>query len=402
MEIAVGKAARAANVGKGGLLLGVGGLTLLAYVVTAAAQYHSNGSIARRPLYNWFGFGTDANIGLSFVNDALGHALLQLDARSDQAHSLSAYRQTLETCDGVLRSLVADHPLNGKAIHRLAAVNYELTVLRSSPDSDRTLTLLDLAAARSPRSVDFQLSLASTLFRMGEHESAIRSCVNAVRLRADSADRAIRLMLEYGVTIDDMVRSLPLSPEVLAALKGPFLNSQRGLDYLGLVDNWRGQWSTDLLASFGDACLLLYRPALLAEVLLRLGPLSADPAEARRQYLLGWAAFSQRDFISALRFATNACRLEPQEPAYFEFLGDCEQECGRGSDALAALEGALGRSTQASWTTAQRARIYRKIGQVYESIAMGDKAYDAYRRSLELNPSESIAADRMQHFATTR
>ena len=56
-----------------------------------------------------------------------------------------------------------------------------------------------------------------------------------------------------------------------------------------------------------------------------------------------------------------------------------------------AFQEAIGLLAKKGGAENYRAVLYRKIGQAEEISRRPDKAYDAYRRALELNPEEPVA-----------
>ena len=68
---------------------------------------------------------------------------------------------------------------------------------------------------------------------------------------------------------------------------------------------------------------------------------------------------------------------------------------GRDPDAVEAFREAISLAARAGEGPEARARLYRRVGQAEEKAGHPDRAYDAYRMALRLDPDEPLAKKRI-------
>ncbi len=133
----------------------------------------------------------------------------------------------------------------------------------------------------------------------------------------------------------------------------------------------------------------------VVERLGALGPLAPPETEATRLLQISRAHAALGDPLRAVEAAREAERLVPSAPVA-EQLGGALVEAKDADAAIAAYRRALSRLARDQASAAVRARLYRKIGQAEEAGGAGGRAFDAYRRAVELDPAEPIAARRLR------
>jgi tetratricopeptide (TPR) repeat protein len=298
----------------------------------------------------------------------------------------------------LVRSLDAQ-PASATALAKLAAVRFELSPPLSDPAAREQLRLVRLAGELAPASPLVQLRLADLLLKMGRSDEAGPYLRRTVELDPAQSAAAVRLLAERGTEAGQIARALPPHPRVLAALARSYSVQRRQGDYVALIEQAAGDagWSTPaVLAAYAGACLATGQAERLRQRLDSVGPRDEAPAEAERllQRSRAWIALGQAP--RALEDARAACTLASRSPQQARHLGDVALAAGDAAQALAAYRLALERLARGSGDARQRAELHARIGAAEERRGRGDRAHDAYRTALRLDPLQPQARRRIE------
>jgi hypothetical protein len=306
------------------------------------------------------------------------------------------YRDDVERAASEVRQAIQAFAIDGRATHTLAILRCESELVTGGVGTETCRSLLAIASSRQPRDGDFQLQIADTYLRTGFRTDALQLASRIVAARPMMAPQAVRLLDGYGVSPDELLRTLGSSVDVLVALKDPFLTTGNPADYMSAIERALPRANTNLLAVYEEVSARQDAWDRLRSALTDVGAFGEPRTEAARLRLLGTSRYVANDFEGALDLARHAIELQPVDAKLREFLGDCLAATGRRTDAVEAYHRALALAVAGETSNGQRGRLYRKMGEMYFATGAGDRAFDAYRRALELVPEDEVAATRMR------
>lgn len=294
-----------------------------------------------------------------------------------------------------VRSLRAQ-PSQARALAALAAVRWEL-YRPSSAEELRALEQMVASASRmAPTHAEVQKDLGRLLLAMGRRDEAADYLARAIELDPDCSEEVVETLRSYLFTADEITAALPLRAEVVYRLAEPYSEEGRQGEYLALLDRLlEVSILPRLLERYGTTCLELGRTEQLLRKMDALGERDDPAVEAARlvQRSRAHQAGGRPDLAAG--DARRASDLRPDDAWKAERQGDLELAAGDPEQAIGTYRRALGISARNPGTSFVRSRIYRKIGHAEERRGHPDRAYDAYRRSLELQPEEAHALARV-------
>jgi tetratricopeptide (TPR) repeat protein len=325
-------------------------------------------------------------------------ALQQLDhpvsavARAD----IQAYTRGLLQAESTLKRAVQASATDSRSLQAIALIQYETQLLGVATESNDVRRLLEIARARRPRDVLFQLDIAATYLRIGDPDAALAIAGKAVGTNTKVGPQAVAIFEDYEIAPARVADSLGESSGVLLALKTVFVAHGLLADYMSLLERSLPEASSDVINEYGDLGEQLHELRRVRETLLRIGPLGRTDAEAIRLAVLARASLADLEFVEAETYARRAVSKEPTRSQLHELLSDCLGRLGRNDEALGSLELALVAAVKGGTSNGQRGRLYRKMGEAYERQGRGDRAYEAYRRAIELVPDDTTTSERLQ------
>jgi tetratricopeptide (TPR) repeat protein len=307
------------------------------------------------------------------------------------------YRDELKRAEALLVRSLRAQPAQAHALAALAAVRWELDPPLTPEAVQKHLDMIALASSMAPTYPEVQRQLGELLLKMGRRDEALDYLARTVALDPRLGREVVRLMQDYLFTADQMLEALPRDPQVLAYLDGPFRDESREADYLRLLDEaFESGIDPLLLVRYGNTCLGLGRAEGLLERMTALGEQADEAAEAERLKQRSRAYVALGRLTEAIDDARRALELQPEVPHRAEYLGDVALRAGEHALAEDAFRDSLRLLARAKAGAEVRARLYRKIGQVDEDRGSPDRAYDDYRKALELNPEEPYARRRVR------
>jgi tetratricopeptide (TPR) repeat protein len=346
--------------------------------------------------YAWI-VGPPAKSLTAAASDRVQAGLESLEDTSRPApERIRLYRAELERAEKLLIRSLRAQPAQAGALASLAAVRWELDPPVTPEAVQKHLDMIALASRMAPTFPDVQRDLGELLLKMGRRDEALGYLARTVELDPRHSREVVQLLEDYLFTADEMFEALPRRAHVVAYLERPYLTESRQADYLELLEDALGSGIDPLLLTrYGNACLRLGRADRLLDRMDAFGELAEVEAEAERLKQRARALVVLQEPALAIEAATRARQLQPEVPHRAETLGDVALGAGEHATAEAAYRDSLRLLARAKAGAVVRARLYRKIGQVEEDRGKPDRAYDAYRRALELNPAEPHARKRV-------
>jgi tetratricopeptide (TPR) repeat protein len=382
-------------------LVRVGGLAaLLAYAVLAGAVYSRRADTLSRPLPDagpgWF-TGPPARALSEAAGRLLRGALENLvESQAPAERRDRAYRDDLSRAEQLLIRSLRVQPSQAGALARLAAIRWELRAPPSPEEREIQEGLIHLAARMAPRVPRVHQTIGRLFLKMGRQEEALSYLGRAVELDPERAGSAVHLLRAGFVAPGAIQRSLPDIPPVLEALKGAYFDSGEAAGYLDLLEARLSREDPRIVAAFGDACLEAGQPARLVAALHGLAPAARPPLRAEVLMQRSRGLTTLDDHEAALRDATEASTLLPEDTRVIMHLARTARRAGRHGLALETYRKALRIAARVSSPPSSRAWLYAQIGQLQEELLRPDKAYDSYRRAIELDPGQSAARERIR------
>ncbi len=361
-------------------------------------QRDPEGFVARpRALAPWIGPSARA------LNDRaqtlLREAVQVLNDRDrPPAERLAGYQALIERALGLYeRSLVA-RPLQPEALAYVAALRFELAPPSNPADRERLFGMIEHAQRIGYGSADVQFKVGRLRVSMGDRAGALAPIRRAVALEPALARDAAALLADNLFSIDEILTALPERRTALVALEPVYYEESKELELFRALEPLLDEAAPSILSTFANAGL---RAGEAARVLDALGAaqLSDPDADAERCLLRARAFRDLGQLEPALAEATRARQMRPENSRYAEYLGQTAAAAGDADRAIAAYRDSLALLARIDSDPSLRARLYREIGQAEESRRRPDRAYDAYRRAIEIDPTETIAARRLREMS---
>jgi len=311
------------------------------------------------------------------------------------AAGLAAYREHLLAARALFVRALRARPFDPRSIARLAAVRWEIEAPEAVGLPRAPLELISVSARMAPDSPAIQALLGELLLRIGLKDDAVARLRRGVELDPTVASRAVLGLRGSFFAAEQILGALPPIPEVLVALETAFFDEGKESRYLAALEESIRNGASRLVPVYGRACLRAKDPDRLLRTLASLPAPTDREDEVERLVARSRARLETGEKKEAQEDARRARSLLPEEPRILENLGRVSLAAGDADAAVAAYREALGRVARGAGVPAARARLYRAIGEAEERRGRADRAYDAYRKALELDPRESHAGKRV-------
>jgi tetratricopeptide (TPR) repeat protein len=327
------------------------------------------------------------------LEDAL--AVLRDETRPE-SERLRVYRDHLERADKLyVRSLRAQ-PAQADALSTLAAVRWELSPPRTEQETRRLLDMIALASKMAPQNAGVHLSIGKVLFGMGRREEAYAALRRCVEIDGSQTAPVVKFLRENLVPAEEILERLPAVPGVLVVLRDPFFEDGLGERYLELGEKALASPTAEMLRAYGDACVRSRQFDRLRATMDRVGKLSDPRLEAwrlaqRARGLAGWG-----DGPGAIADARAASALQPEDGTFVVNLGQVALTARDGETAAKAFRDALALAAKGGWGASSRANLHANVGMAEELRGRPDRAFDAYRTAVSLDPNQPHASRRLR------
>ena len=309
----------------------------------------------------------------------------------------NAYREHLLVAEDLLERSLRAQPGQPEVLARLAAVRWELQPALTDEGMAGYLELIETASELAPHSPVVQFRLGRLLMAMGREEDALPYLRRAAHLRPQQTQEIASLLLARRYRPPDLLDILPDEQDVVAKLGKYFRTKEDGSDiYLQACEQLMNEPTMDLLRWYGIVCRWTEAYRRLEDNMQGLDEQDTPEIEAERLMQLGWAASGLGRHEDAIARVRTAIGLQSEKAALRDGLGDIAWSAGEYELARRAYSEAIGLLAKTGGAVNSRAFLYRKIGQMEERNRRPDKAYDAYRRALELNPDEPVAEKKIR------
>jgi tetratricopeptide (TPR) repeat protein len=309
---------------------------------------------------------------------------------------IAQYREHLVAAEKLLERSLRAQPAQAGALSRLAVLRWELDPPVDPEGQRRIEDMIQVASEMAPRVPAVQLRLGRLLLRMGARDEGLRYVARAVTLSPPMSAQAIDVMREVFMTPEEMLDALPRHPLAVGFLFEPFREGGDLNHWVETAEPLLGEPHVTLIQSYWSACERLQQPERLRNRMTSLSFPNDPPLEAERLRGLSRALLELGEDDAAVEAALSAARLVPGQPGMEESYGDVLRRAGRGEEAIAAYRRTLGLLARERDDPPARARLYRKVGMAEDALGRPDRAYDAYKKALEVDPREEWAARRVR------
>jgi tetratricopeptide (TPR) repeat protein len=329
------------------------------------------------------------------------------DTAEEPADRLRRYREQLLAAERLLVESLRAQPAQARALAQLAAVRFELEVPMDEDAAEKHLEMIETAAEMAPHVPRVQMQIGALLLKMGRRREAEIYLGRAVALDPGLAGSVVVELEQSLYTPKEMLRVLPPLASALVALEPSFRAAGKLGEYLEALEPAMVKPTAPLLAVYADACLAAGDPARVVRRLEALGMLREPALEAEKRVQRARARLALQDPKAAVEDSRVACSILPDDARIAELHGRIALDAEDPKEAAGAFRRALGLLARGSGDGRVRARLYREIGEAEEKLGSPARAYDAYRRAVELDASEPIAKRRISQmrkaagFATT-
>ena len=308
---------------------------------------------------------------------------------------MRVYREHLGAAERLLVRSLRANPAQANALAQLAAIRWELDPPAAEEEVQKHLEMIALASRMAPRVPRIQIRLGELLLRMGRRAEALDYIHRTLELSPTYAPRVVGVLRENFLSPTEILVALPKRPETLVALGEAFFEEGLAGEYLEEVEQLDDFSTPGIIRAYGTACIRAQHPERLRDRMTEIGSLEDDEVEAERLIQRSRAHLELKNFEDALRDAKGASAKLPQRPSVSDHLGSVALRVGDVELAVRSFREALGKVARTGGNPHTRARLYRRIGQAEEHRNRPDRAYDAYKKALALNPEEPVARRRV-------
>lgn len=326
-----------------------------------------------------------AEVSLSEASEALA-------GNAPAEERWARYRHGLAEAEAALRRAVHAAPVSGEPAIALAAVLWETAPPPPGPERSELVRLAQAGAAVVPYRSEAQRRAGYLLLRMGETDAGVARLRAAVEHDPQSTQAVVDALISRGLEPDRVLALLPQTAAVLAGLASVYPQPEA---WLTAVESFAGPPSKSLLLRYGTLCRQVGDHERLRRHLVQLGEQPEVDVEVERLIQHADALLAMGDVSAALDRAGRARRLAPQDVRAAEYLGSVLLRGGDAEAAATVFDEALRTAALGGRPVADRARLYRRLGQAHEARLRPDLAVDAYRLALGLDSGEEAARTRL-------
>ena len=312
----------------------------------------------------------------------------------------TAYREHLLVAEDLLERSLRAQPGQPEVLARLAAVRWELKPALTDEGMAEYLELIETASGLAPHSPLVQFRLGRLLMAMGREDNALPYLRHAAHLRPQQTQEIADLLLTRGYMPPELLDLLPDEADVVASLGNYFRTEEDGSEeYLRACEailEGRGEITVQFLSWYSVVGRRLREYQRLYDSLAARSFVEDSELEAERLANEARALSGLDRDEEAIAQASAAILLEPKKARYRESLGDVALAAEEFDLARKSYRDGIGIQARNGGGARYRAILYSKIGRSEEKDGRPDRAYDAYRIALDLDPEEWTAKSRMK------
>ncbi len=279
-------------------------------------------------------------------------------------------------------------------------------------EKDKELQVLEDLVKKHPNDMNYRVMKGNWLIQNGMHEEAFEEYQFA--LRQDPKHVAARLsLLDYYRTLDkdslanalqeDILESpeIPTNDKVMLVRKVVAENEQNGADSTQILDLFnrvlsKPQHSADMTAMYAAYLQMKNFPQDSINTVYYQA-LKIEPDNASVRLALIQSLWKEQNFDEIIRLSKEATQYNPDEMAFYYFLGVCYFQKGNNDASLDALRRGVSQINSKS-NKEFVSDFYAIMGDILHEKGKSTEAYAAYDSCLQWKPDNISCLNNYAYF----
>ncbi len=279
-------------------------------------------------------------------------------------------------------------------------------------EKDKELQVLEDLVKKHPNDMNYRVMKGNWLIQNGMHEEAFEEYQFA--LRQDPKHVAARLsLLDYYRTLDkdslantlqeDILESpeIPTNDKVMLVRKVVAENEQNGADSTQVLDLFnrvlsKPQHSADMTAMYAAYLQMKNFPQDSINTVYYQA-LKIEPDNASVRLALIQSLWKEQNFDEIIRLSKEATQYNPDEMAFYYFLGVCYFQKGNNDASLDALRRGVSQINSKS-NKEFVSDFYAIMGDILHEKGKSPEAYAAYDSCLQWKPDNISCLNNYAYF----
>ncbi len=279
-------------------------------------------------------------------------------------------------------------------------------------EKDKELQVLEDLVKKHPNDMNYRVMKGNWLIQNGMHEEAFEEYQFA--LRQDPKHVAARLsLLDYYRTLDkdslanalqeDILESpeIPTNDKVMLVRKVVAENEQNGADSTQVLDLFhrvlsKPQHSADMTAMYAAYLQMKNFPQDSINTVYYQA-LKIEPDNASVRLALIQSLWKEQNFDEIIRLSKEATQYNPDEMAFYYFLGVCYFQKGNNDASLDALRRGVSQINSKS-NKEFVSDFYAIMGDILHEKGKSTEAYAAYDSCLQWKPDNISCLNNYAYF----
>ena len=279
-------------------------------------------------------------------------------------------------------------------------------------EKDKELQVLEDLVKKHPNDMNYRVMKGNWLIQNGMHEEAFEEYQFA--LRQDPKHVAARLsLLDYYRTLDkdslanalqeDILESpeIPTNDKVMLVRKVVAENEQNGADSTQILDLFhrvlsKPQHSADMTAMYAAYLQMKNFPQDSINTVYYQA-LKIEPDNASVRLALIQSLWKEQNFDEIIRLSKEATQYNPDEMAFYYFLGVCYFQKGNNDASLDALRRGVSQINSKS-NKEFVSDFYAIMGDILHEKGKSTEAYAAYDSCLQWKPNNISCLNNYAYF----
>jgi len=311
--------------------------------------------------------------------------------------------------DNIIRCLDRVENIEG-ASEQTALSKMQIYSLKG--EKDKELQVLEDLVKKHPNDMNYRVMKGNWLIQNGMHEEAFEEYQFA--LRQDPKHVAARLsLLDYYRTLDkdslanalqeDILESpeIPTNDKVMLVRKVVAENEQNGADSTQVLDLFhrvlsKPQHSADMTAMYAAYLQMKNFPQDSINTVYYQA-LKIEPDNASVRLALIQSLWKEQNFDEIIRLSKEATQYNPDEMAFYYFLGVCYFQKGNNDASLDALRRGVSQINSKS-NKEFVSDFYAIMGDILHEKGKSTEAYAAYDSCLQWKPDNISCLNNYAYF----